>query len=344
MKSEKILVIGPSWVGDMIMAQALFKKIKSDFPDATIDMLAPDWSIPICDRMPEINKKITLHVGHGKLGLMARYKLAKKLRSENYSRAILLANTFKSALIPFWAKIKIRTGWVGEFRYGLVNDIRKLDKTKYPKMVERYLALGCSKGEILPDNYAHPRLEVDKINQQTLINKFELSKVSNNLTYAMCPGAAYGMAKCWPPEYFAEISINNLAKGNNIWFFGSNKDKPVIEKILQLIKTKIEDNSKLSQLKSFAGMLSLFETVDMLDMADKVITNDSGLMHMAASVDKPLVAIYGPTSPSFTPPLGSKCQVLKRELDCSPCFKRECPLGHHDCMRSITPSEVEAML
>nr|MDT0251025.1 lipopolysaccharide heptosyltransferase II [Endozoicomonas sp.] len=154
----KYLIVGPSWVGDMVMAQTLFIAIKQQHPDAIIDVLAPAWSLPIIERMPEVRRGIDIPLGHGKLGLSARYQLGKSLRQEKYTHAITLPNSFKSALVPFWANIKHRIGWRGEMRYGLLNDIRKLDKSQYPLMVERFIALAYPEGAELPKPLPIPAL------------------------------------------------------------------------------------------------------------------------------------------------------------------------------------------
>lgn len=317
--NDKILIIGPSWVGDMIMAQSLFKLLKQNNPLVLIDVLAPEWSLPILERMPEINNRFCLPVGHGKLGLLTRFKIAKKLRAEEYTQAIVLANTWKSALVPWLAKIPKRTGWLGECRWGLLNDIRYLDKKALPKMVQRYAALGLPKNQQLPANIPVPKLLAHP------------RTAPSSPVLALCPGAAYGPAKRWPTEYFAQLANAKLADGWQVWLFGSQQDVAVVEEIRQqLTKPSI----------SYAGKIDLMQTIDLFSVVDAVVSNDSGLMHLAASLDKPVVAIYGSTSPEFTPPLGEKSRILQHKIECSPCFKRECPLGHFACMRNILPEQV----
>ena len=141
-----ILVIGPSWVGDMIMSHALYQQLKVQYPDCQIDVMAPDWCRPLLARMPEVHKAISMPIGHGAFRLVERYRLGKSLRNQ-YDMAIILPNSFKSALIPFFAKIPVRRGWKGEFRYGLLNDLRA-NKNDYPMMVQRYVALSFEKGQV----------------------------------------------------------------------------------------------------------------------------------------------------------------------------------------------------
>ncbi len=327
--SAKILIVGPSWVGDMVMAQVLFKILKLHDPLARIDVLAPEWSLPVLERMSEVTQAIALPLAHGEFGLKKRFKVAQNLRSENYTQAIVLANSWKSALIPMLAMIPKRTGWLGEMRWGLLNDVRVLNKKMLPKMVQRYAALGLSKNATLPTALPTPRLNTSDAGIAAVTKKFALNFQLPIL--ALCPGAAYGSAKRWPAAYFAEIARARIAAGWQIWFFGSQQDEEIIETIREQVA---------APTVSFAAKINLMETIDLLSLANAVVTNDSGLLHIAASLDKPLVAIYGSTSAEFTPPLGNRSKVLQENLSCRPCFKRECPLQHLDCMYKIKPERV----
>lgn len=328
--NNKILIIGPSWVGDMIMAQALFKMLKQTNPTAQIDVLAPMWSSPVLGRMPEIDNVIDLPIAHGEFGLRKRLALGIKLRERKYTQAITLTNSWKSALIPWFAKIPVRTGWLGEMRWGLLNDIRYLNKTLLPKMVQRYIALGMLATGQMPDKLPMPKLNATAESLQLVLNKFAINLDQPIL--ALCPGAAYGPAKRWPMEYFAQLAEQRIAAGWQIWFFGSQQDSSVIDNIQSQIHTKT---------LSFAGKINLLETIDLFSVVQAVVSNDSGLLHIAASLDKPLVAIYGSTSAKFTPPLSTKAKIVQdNTLPCRPCFKRECPLKHLNCMYSIKPAQV----
>lgn len=330
---KKILIIGPSWVGDMIMAQTLFKLIKQSDPNSQIDVLAPDWSLPVLQRMPEVNNIIAMPVRHGEFGLSQRIAIARTLRVQNYTQAIVLANSWKSALIPLLARIPLRTGWLGEMRWGLLNDVRYLNKKSLPKMVQRYAALGLDSAQALPSALPTPKLLAPADAVSKVLNKFAID--TSNPILALCPGAAYGPAKRWPMEYFAKIAKQRISAGWQIWFFGSNQDSLVIDNIRGQIS---------AETISFAGKIDLLETIDLLSQVNAVVTNDSGLLHMAASLDKPLVAIYGSTSAEFTPPLGPKSKIVQEDLPCRPCFKRECPLRHLNCMYMIKPERVLAAI
>lgn len=328
--AKKILIIGPSWVGDTVMAQTLFKLLKTQNPSVQIDVLAPAWTFPILSRMPEVTNAIEMPINHGELKLAERYRIGKKLRAEKYDQAIVLPNSFKSALIPWFAKIPTRTGWLGEVRYILLNDARRLDKKRYPLMIEQYMALGLPANASLPKEYPNPAFMVSKESQDATLAKHKPIWRGRPIL-GLGAGAEYGPAKRWPEEYFAEVAKQKIAEGWDVWLFGSPKDRQVTDKIMQLA-----DNS----CENIAGRVQLFETLDLLSLVNGVITNDSGLMHMAAALNKPVIAIYGSTSPAFTPPLSKSAQILKLELDCQPCFARECPLQHHRCMRDLTPARV----
>lgn len=319
--SKKILIVGPAWVGDMVMAQCLFKLLKRE-QDAIIDVLAPAWSLPLLSRMPEVNAGIAMPVGHGELALIKRYSLAKKLRQQTYDQAIVLPNSFKSALIPWLAGIPVRTGWRGEVRYGLLNDLRILDKKRYPLMIERFMALALKPHETIPADYAYPQL-----------NAFPNVQVASIL--AICPGAEFGPAKRWPEEHYAELAKAKLAVGWQVWILGSPNDSLVAAKIMQLTEHQCID---------FTGKTSLVEAIDLLASATVVVCNDSGLMHIAAALNKPLIALYGPTTEIFTPPLSANAQTLSLTLDCQPCHQRICPLKHHRCMKELKPENVLALL
>jgi heptosyltransferase-2 len=328
--SPAILIVGPTWVGDMVMAQSLFKLLKRRHPHCWIDVLAPDWSRELLERMTEVRDAVTLSLGHGQLGLAARYRLACALRPADYRQAIVLPNSFKSALIPYWAKIPRRTGFVGEFRYPLLNDARRLDKLVLLRTVDRFLALGLDAGEKIPQNPPHPRLEVSYWHVGQALARLELAKPDKLL--ALCPGAEYGPAKRWPETYFAEIARRKIAEGWQVWLFGSEKDAAVGAAIHTLAGSPACVN--------LCGRTRLGEAVDLLSLADAVVSNDSGLMHVAAALDRPLVALFGSSDPGFTPPLSEHTRILSLRLPCSPCFKRECPKKHLRCLRDLNPESV----
>ena len=319
------------------MAQALFIALKQHADDPLIDVLAPAWSLPLLERMPQIRRGLVMPLGHGRLGLFERYRLGKKLRKEKYDQAILLPNSLKSALLPFFAGIKQRTGWRGEMRYGLLNDLRHLDKQAYPLMVERFVALAYSDEAILPQKLPRPRLLIDARQCADARAKFALN--IERPVLALCPGAEFGEAKRWPENYYAEVAAERIAAGWQVWLFGSGNDQRVTEQIVRQLPEQAREFCS-----DLAGKTALAEAVDLLSLADAVVTNDSGLMHVAAALDRPLVVVYGSTSPAFTPPLSDRAVILFIEVDCGPCFQRECPLGHLKCLRDLKPELVISAL
>jgi heptosyltransferase-2 len=311
----------------MMMAQALFILLKQHNPDCRIDVLAPAWSLPLLDHMPEVSDTIVSPFQHGQLALRERYRLGKSLRSRNYNQAILLPNSFKSALVPFWAGIPLRTGFTGEMRRGLLNDTRKLDTARLPKTVMRFLSLGLPADAPFPAEYATPRLQTDQQQIETSLSSLDLS-APRTPVLVLCPGAEYGPAKQWPAKHFAELANTHLDKGWQVWLLGSANDADICSGINRLTYERCQDLS---------GKTELGQVIDLMALATAIVSNDSGLMHIAAAMDKPLVAIYGSSDPGFTPPLSERCRVLSLRLSCSPCFKRECPLGHLDCLNKLDP-------
>lgn len=326
-KIPKLLVVGPSWVGDMVMAQSLFATLKRNGP-CQIDVLAPGWSLPILARMPEVARGIAMPLGHGEFGLRKRWDLGRSLASAHYDQAILLPNSLKSALVPFFAGIPLRTGFRGEMRYGLLNDLRLLDEAALPMTVQRFVALGRPADAPLPAAFPYPRLLADSVNQASLRVRLGLGAARPGV--AFMPGAEFGPAKQWPLAHYAALARELTSRGYQVWILGSKKDHPAAAEIA----------AGQAEVHNLAGRTELGDAVDLLALAEAAVTNDSGLMHVAAALDVPLVAIYGSSSPEHTPPLAQKVSIRSLGLDCSPCFKRVCPLGHTRCLVDITPDSV----
>ncbi|MBM7456317.1 heptosyltransferase-2 [Oceanisphaera litoralis] len=332
----KILVIGPSWVGDMVMSQSLYISLKQQHPQAELHVMAPSWCCALLERMPEVDKAIVMPLGHGDFKLAERFRLGRQLTKEGYDWAIVQPNSLKSALIPLFAGIRKRTGWKGESRYGLLNDLRS-NKTDFPLMVERYAALAYPKPEMkdrhcLP-SLPWPALSVDLENQQQALNNLQLN--TDRPILALCPGAEFGPSKRWPEQHYAEVARQKIAEGWQVWIFGSAKDRVVAETI-----TAHQPDAMRVHCHLLAGKTSLHQAIDLMALATVVISNDSGLMHIAAALQRPLVGVYGSTSPQYTPPLAEKVAVVHTDIECRPCFKRECPLGHLKCLRDLTPNKV----
>lgn len=327
--NAKTLVVGPSWVGDMVMAQSLYRMLSARDPMPEVHVLAPAWSLPLVERMPAVSQGIAIDVGHGRLGLGQRLAIAHSLRSVGYDRAIVLPRSLKSALVPFLAGIPRRTGFRGEWRYGLINDMRPFDPSVLDKTVLRFLALGLeSPDEPLPE-ILEPRLSVDEAARAALLARLELD--ASQPAIALMPGAEYGPAKQWPAERFGRLAAALCERGFSVWVLGSEKERPLGDTI----------RAESPAARNLCGRTTLPEVVDLLSATEAAVSNDSGLMHVAAAVDTHVVAIYGSSSPSFTPPLTERKSVLYENLSCSPCFERRCPLKHLNCLRNI---EVDAVL
>ena len=330
---ERILVVGPSWVGDMVMAQSLFRLLRREAPDCRISVLAPAWSAPVTERMAEVADSVAMPVGHGRLALGARWRLARSIRGR-YDRAIVLPGSFKSALVPWFAGIPRRTGYTGEQRYGLLNDRRALDRAAMPFHLQRVAALALPRGAApLPlDAIPWPELRIDPAQRAEAAARHGIDP--GKPLVALCPGAEFGPAKQWPASHFASVASAQLERGNQVAIFGSQRDARIAGHIIEAAPATTD----------LTGRTGLGEAIDLISLAAHVVTNDSGLMHVAAAVGAHLVAIYGSSSDGYTPPLHTGASRLGRSLDCRPCFQRECPLGHLDCLRGISPGEVNAIL
>jgi len=324
----KALIIAPSWVGDAVMAQPLFRRLRERNPEIVLDAFAPPWVAPVLERMAEINRVVINPFTHGELRLKARREMGHSLRREDYRHAVVLPNSFKSALLPFFAGIPLRTGYVGEMRLLLLNDARRLDKLALPLMVERFAALSERPGAPLQRPVSQPKLTVDKARLQATLEKLGLTTDKPIATF--CIGAEYGAAKRWPVHHFARLA-QLLAADYEIWLLGSQKDAATGAEIVALSQ---------GAARNLCGKTDLGEAVDLIEAGTLAVSNDSGLMHVAAALDKPMVALYGSSSPGFTPPLSDNARVLTLNLPCSPCFKRVCPLGHLDCLEKLTPERV----
>ena len=331
---EKILILGPAWVGDMVLAQSLLTILKQQNPNCQIDVAAPAWTLPLLERMPEVTNAIALPFKHGEFAFLERIRFGKSLRKAAYTQAIILTNSLKSAILPFAAKIPRRTSFLGEMRYGLINDIRLLDKAKQPRTVDRFVSLGLSKNADLPNKLPNPKLIANHQNALATLAKIDHQKPSQKVL-GLCPGAEYGEAKRWPIEYYAEAAKAALAKGWEVWLFGSEKDVPFTKQINRLTNNHCLD---------LGGKTKLGEAIDLMALCNNVISNDSGLMHVAAALDKNLIAIFGSSTPQLTPPMSRKSHIEYLALSCSPCFKRTCPLKNPDknmqCLKKITPESV----
>jgi len=323
----KALVIAPAWVGDMVMAHSLLQLLAAQHNSLQLHVLAPPATAALATRMREVHEVHTLEIRHGELRLRQRQQVAARLSQIGFQKAYVLPNSWKSALIPYLAGVPERIGWRGEARFILLNRQKMLNKHQYPLMIERFMALASDAWKLPDKPYPLPRLLADDENLARILQAFALTP--DNVTI-LCPGAEFGEAKKWPAEHYAEVARRLLQSGRQVWLLGSPKD--------------VDDCAAIARLapgvENLAGHTSLVDAIDLLSVAQQVICNDSGLMHVACALDKPTVGIFGSTSAQFTPPLGDKAQVVERQLDCRPCFQRTCPLGHLDCLRQLMPDQI----
>ena len=333
--SERILIVAPSWVGDAILSEPLVALLRERFATASIDVLAPPWCGPVYARMRGVGRIIENPIGHGHLDLRGQRALARSLRGSGpgagYTRAYVLPNSWKSALVPWLAGIPQRTGYVGESRWGVLNDARRLARKNTPRLVDRFAALSVPRNAPAPVAPA-PVLVPDQANRAAAAQALGLDL--DRPIAVLCPGAEYGPAKRWPAEHFAELARRLTADGLQVWLIGSPNDQPDAAAVIAAA------GAAAGALRDLAGGTDLGTAIDLLSLAGVVVSNDSGLMHAAAAVGVPLVALFGSSSPAFTPPLSARAQIARIDIECSPCFKRECPLGHFRCMRELAPAAV----
>ncbi|WP_341502692.1 lipopolysaccharide heptosyltransferase II [Gallaecimonas sp. GXIMD4217] len=331
----KYLIVGPSWVGDMVMAQALFMDIAQRDREAIIDVLAPGWSLPIIARMPQVRRGIAAPWSHGKLNFKGNWRLGRELSREGYHKAIILPRSFKSALVPFFARIPERVGFSGEGRSFLLTDARKRRPTRdgqtiTDKTVWRYLGLGAGKAD-----YARyqlevpsPQLRLDRASGEAVLSKLGIGL--DRPAVALCPGAEYGPSKQWPLDKHRALAARLVEQGYQVWVMGGPKDVEAGDAIA----------ADQEGVHNLCGRTRLEDTVDLFALCHTVVSHDSGLMHVAAASGAQVVAIYGSTSPDFTPPLTDRATIVRHPIECSPCFDRTCRFGHYHCLTEISVDKV----
>ena len=334
---RKILVVSPAWIGDAIAAQPLLMLLEAAHPGVTIDALAPPWVAPVLQAMPQIERVILSPFPHGTLAWRERVQLGQSLADIGYDEAIVLPNSWKSALVPFFARIPLRTGFLGEARWGLLNRIHRLDKSHLPRQVDRYAALARPPGEPRTTPLPLPQLVRRASSLAATLDAFGLAVAP--APAVLCPGAEYGPAKRWPVHHFAELARKLADRGLPVWLIGGPQEAELGERIVQYSQ---------GAAQNFCGRTELSQALDLISLARLAVTNDSGLMHVAAALGVPVVGLFGSSSPAYTPPLSDRARALSLNLPCSPCFKRTCPLKHMKCLNDLAPDrvlqEIDALL
>ncbi|AWW46747.1 lipopolysaccharide heptosyltransferase II [Polynucleobacter paneuropaeus] len=334
---HRILIIAPNWIGDAVMSQPFLVRLQLNYPKAQIDVLATPWVAPIYRACEQIHEVIEAPLEHKKLQWSLRKQLAQRLKAKSYQACFVLPNSFKSALIPWLANIPFRLGYRGEARFGLINfALTNPSKTERPPMVEHYLALAnlLNHEELEDSGHAQaPSLQISLEIVRSMQDKLKRTNINQDSLYVFCPGAEYGVTKRWPAESFAELAKKVLAQNTQaqIILLGSQNDHHLGQMITG------QDGKRIH---NWCGQTSLDEAMAIISLCKTIVSNDSGLMHIAAALRKPQIAIFGSSDPQHTPPLSDKAKVIWLNLPCSPCHHRECPLGHLKCLKEISPEQV----
>ncbi|MCH8619847.1 lipopolysaccharide heptosyltransferase II [Undibacterium sp. TS12] len=322
---HRILVIAPNWIGDAVMAQPLLQLLKLEHPAVPVDVLAPGWVAPVLRAMPEVDTVLETPFKHGALQLRERWRYAQLLRQRGYTSAYVLPNTLKFALLPWMAGIKKRVGYKGESRYGLINVMHHDDKAAPRAMVPFYAALAFPPSEQAPQDLPRPHLQVSA--GQIAVTMQAMGLQQDQPLVCFAPGAEFGNAKRWPVTHFSELAKTVWATDPQaqIVLLGSPKDRDVCQQI----------QSACPQVHQLAGKTSLDQALALIAASHAMVSNDSGLLHIASALNIPVIAIYGPTDPDHAPPFSDVAHSLSLRLACAPCKQRECPLLHHDCMNKL---------
>ena len=323
------LLIAPQWIGDAVMTEPLLRRLHARGERITVGALP--WVAPVYRAMPQVADVIEFPFAHGGLQFKARRTIAKHIEGQ-FDTAYVCPNSLKSALLPFLASIPKRVGYLGEARVGLLTHRLKNPKIK-PPMVAFYSALS-GESDLDADR---PQLHIADEQIEYTLRALGLWRSGY---YVFAPGAEYGPAKRWPAAHFSELATRLDLP---VVLLGSGKEAALCDEIAAPVNA-----ARPGQCHNFAGKTSLPQALDLIAASRAVVTNDSGLMHVAAALGVPQVAIFGSSSPLHTPPLSDKARVLwlkadptyQPPLDCAPCFARECPLGHTRCLNDISAQQV----
>jgi heptosyltransferase-2 len=339
---NRILIIAPNWIGDAVMSQPLLANLKVKYPQCQIDVLATSWVAPIYRACSEVQQVIEARLEHQQLQWGLRKQLARQLEEHQYDACYVLPNSLKSALIPWLANIPFRIGYRGEMRFGLINiTLDNPSKINRPPMAKHYLALSSVLDhslELNANETGNPKLNIALEAKESISAKLQAASIQEKSIYALCPGAEYGVTKRWPADHFAALAQQLITRepDAHVILLGSNGDHALAESI----RTQAKNDLHIHKIHNWCGKTSLDEAIALIGMSKMLVSNDSGLMHIGAALKVPQVAIFGSSDPNHTPPLSNMAKVLWLNLPCSPCHKRECPLGHLKCLKDIPPENV----
>jgi heptosyltransferase II len=329
MNGKPILIVPYMWIGDFVRCHTVVKLLQERHPGSAIDVLTTPTVAPLLDYMPGVRKGIIADLPRKRLAWGQHAELAERLRAEGYGHALVMPRTWKSALAPYLARIPLRTGFLGEARFGLINDLR-LGERRLPRMVDRCAALALAKDDAVPSSWPLPELMVPANDVERWRERWGLA-IASRPAVAIAPGAV-GPSKRWPVEYFVDLAARLVAAGHGVWILGGPQEKNIAADILRAVRTHIRD---------LTGP-DLRDAILALAAACAAVSNDSGLLHVAAALGRPAIGIFGPTSPWHWAPLNPISAVIETAnvLACRPCHKPVCRVGHHRCMRDIKPEQV----
>jgi heptosyltransferase-2 len=328
----RTLVISPNWIGDAVMAQPLLRLLKQAHPERAIEVLAPPQVVPVWRRIREADHIMVTPFRHRALQLGERLRTARSLRQRGYDAAYVLPNTLKYALIPWLAGIPQRVGYKGEMRYGMINVMHHDEPQR--SMVPFYAALADAPAPAAPSGLPRPTLVVASEETEAICRRLEIAR--DRPLVAFAPGAEFGIAKRWPPAHYGELAarVVNTLPGVQVALLGSPNDRATCEQV----QAYAGDAS--GSVLNLAGLTTLDEAIALTAQASAMVSNDSGLLHIASALNRPVIGLYGSTDPTYAPPLSAVSRTISLQLECSPCRKRECPLGHHDCMNKMSVERV----
>jgi len=324
-----ILVVPYMWIGDFVRCHSVIKLLNARFPDRPVDVLSTTLCAPLTDYMPGLRQAIVVDLPRSRIALKDQRALARRLKRENYGSTLIMPRTWKSALAPFFARIPERIGFVGEMRFALLNDVRYGER-RLPRMVDRCAALALPPAAELPPEWPLPELKIAPAEIESFRRECGLA-FDKRPVVALAPGAV-GPSKRWPASAYAALTRRLIAEGFAVWVVGGPEEKSLAAEI-------IGDTTA----RDLTGH-DLRNAILALAAAAVAVSNDSGLLHVAAAAGTPAIGIFGPTSPWHWAPLNPLAATIETEtkVDCRPCHKPVCKLAHHRCMRDIPPEQLLA--
>ncbi|MTW15276.1 lipopolysaccharide heptosyltransferase II [Rhodoplanes serenus] len=323
-----VLLVPYMWIGDFVRCHSVVRLLKEQDPERPVDVLTTAMVAPLLDYMPGVRKGIVRDLPRGRLAYAEHRALADQLRPEGYGQALIMSRKWKAALAPFLAGIPVRTGLVGEMRFGVVNDLRWGEKT-LPRMIDQCAVLALPKGAPRPAEWPMPQLVVPAA--ELTAWRARLGLAAERPVAALAPGAV-GPSKRWPAASYGEVARRLAAEGFDVWVVGGPGEAPLAAEIAAIGGDRVRDLTGTDLRNAILALAA----------ADVVVSNDSGLLHVAAAIGTPSIGIFGPTSPWHWKPLNPIAAVIETAtaVPCRPCHKPTCAMGHHACMRDIPATTV----